>query len=89
MVTLGKNMFCKKYSQIIINFQNSCIKNKRPRLTDLSKHNFAIFNVRRKMKIALFPLTCRRQGRVGRSENLFIFCVFFSFLKMGKKVETC
>ena len=27
MVTLGKNMSCKKYSQII-NFQNSCIKNK-------------------------------------------------------------
>ena len=37
---------------------------------------------RRKIKIALFPLTCRRRGR---SENLFILCVFFSFLKMGKK----
>ena len=46
-------------------------------------------SVRRKIKVALFPLTCRRRGRVGRSENLFIFRVFFSFLKMGKKVETC
>ena len=75
MVTLGKNMFCKKI--------------KRPRLTDLSKQNFAFFNVRRKIKIALFPLTCRRRGRVGRWENLFIFCVFLSYLKMGKEVETC
>ena len=49
----------------------------------------SFFQVRRKIKIALFPLTCRRRGRVGRSENLFIFRVFFSFLKIGKKVETC
>ena len=41
--------------------------------------------IRRKIKIALFPLTYRRRDRVGRSESLFIFRVFFSFLKMGKK----
>ena len=38
--------------------------------------------VSRKIKIAVFPLTCRRQGRVGRSENLFIFHVFF-FVENG------
>ena len=39
--------------------------------------------LRRKIKIALFPLTCRRRGRVGRSENLFYFSCIFSFLKKG------
>ena len=57
-------------------------------MANLVKKKYGPF-IRRKIKIALFPLTCRRRGRVGRSENLFIFCVFFSFLKMGKKVETC
>ena len=29
--------------------------------------------MRRKIRIAVFPLTCRIRDRVGRSENLFIF----------------
>ena len=33
----------------------------------------------------MFPLKCRRRDRVGRSENLFIFHLFFSLLKMGVK----
>ena len=46
-------------------------------------------NLRRKIKIALFLLTCRKRGRVGRSENLFIFRVFFFLCwKWVKKVET-
>ena len=38
-----------------------------------------LFLIGRKIKIALFPLTCRRRSRVGRSENLFVFRVFFLF----------
>ena len=83
-------MFCKKNILRLI-FKTVVSKiSKRPRLTDLSKQNFAFFNVRRKIKIALFPLTCRRRGRVGRSEIfLFFVFLFLSFLKMGKEVETC
>ena len=43
--------------------------------------------VRRKIKIIVFPLTCCLRDRVGRSVNLFIFPIFFSFLKTGKIVK--
>ena len=47
---------------------------------EIIKQHFAL---RRKIKIALFPLT---QGRVVRSGKIFLFFVyFFSFLKMGIK----
>ena len=89
MVTLGKNMFCKKNILRLI-FKTVVSKiSKRPRLTDLSKQNFAFFNVRRKIKIALFPLTCRRRVESVGGKIFFIFCVFLSYLKMGKEVETC
>ena len=45
--------------------------------------------IRRKIKIAVFPLTCQRRGGVGRSDTLFYFFfhVFFSLLKMCIKKQ--
>ena len=62
-----------------INVYCQCVFTGKPRRGGFKP--FRNFNVegklRRKIKIALFPLTCRRRGTVGRSENLFIFRVFF------------
>ena len=38
----------------------------------------------RPKKIPVFPLTCRKKIRVGRSENLFIFLSKFCLLEMDK-----
>ena len=44
--------------------------------------------IRRKIKNSLISTNMPKTG-MGRSENFFYFSCIFSFLKMGKNVETC